>query len=338
MPYNTLDTLFNNLGPATAGYMTGQREALGRQQEMLSQLSTLSALAKESQAYGQNEKMNPLLVQNQGLVNQGLEAGLPGITADSARKGVDARVAAGTELSTIASGNSSNQTKILGNQLHDAQAAAELTQQLSQVLMQTPAPARHSVAMQWMDQHGVSNNPAFAPYKDMVLNTSPVQMPQRLASMSQSIRDWSNQNQNQYLVEAMKMAGHERIGAAANASHERVAKTMADSRIELAANKAAVPPQLAKLTPQALSQVLSGALATGIDPITKKPMTNEDKIGYQAMYIQAVANQDVKVPNAPAQLQDGQIVNPAKPSTNTNPGKQEEGGRTTSGVTYKFVK
>ena len=322
MPYNTLDTLFNNLGPATAGYMTGQRESLGRQQDMLAQLTTLSELAKQNQSYGQNEQMNPLLVQNQGLVNRGLEAGLPGITADSTRKDVEARVAAGTELSSIASGNSKNKASVLGDQVHNAQAAAELTQQLSQQLMQTPPAARHSVAMQWMEQHSVSDNPAFAPYKNLVLNSSPVQMPQTLAAMSEKIRAWSNQNASTYMTEAMKANSHERIGAAANQMHRDVAKTMSDSR---QAAKSFVPPvQLAKLPAAQASQVLAKAIATNTN-LEGKPLTEEELVGYRAMYAQAVANQDVKAPTPPMALNpSGQPTQPPKPTTNTNPGQAQK--------------
>lgn len=98
------------------GQLAMQQMDIGQQNQRLNQVGALQDLF-------QNEQMNPLKVDHQRLQNQGLEAGLPGITADSSRKQDAAEISRSTlpqqksaELSKLSTQINDDQLKMLKNQ------------------------------------------------------------------------------------------------------------------------------------------------------------------------------------------------------------------------------
>ena len=128
MAYSGLETLFQNMGPAFASSMAGSREADSQYADMQTALKEAQALQDAKQKYAQNDQMNPLLVQHQSLQNQGLQAGLPGITADSSLKTTNAAKAAATLPSDISKGISANETAIDEDKFKKMQAAQQRVQ------------------------------------------------------------------------------------------------------------------------------------------------------------------------------------------------------------------
>jgi hypothetical protein len=157
MAYSGLETLFQNMGPAFASSLAGSREADAQYADMQTALSKAEEIQAAKQKFAYNEQNNPLLVQHQGLVNQGLQQGLPGITADSSLKTTNAAKAAGTLSSDIAKGNSANEKAILEDKLAKNTTYMQMAQQFGAQLQASAGQgpgAQEAVRQQMVQQIG----------------------------------------------------------------------------------------------------------------------------------------------------------------------------------------
>lgn len=111
MAYGDLSTLAQ-IAPITAGGFAGANQAQDEQMNDLKQKQLADMIMQAQQEAQQKAQMNPLLLAHQGLVNQGLQAGLPGIAAKSDQEATTAAKARGTLSTDIDAGNVANRTKM----------------------------------------------------------------------------------------------------------------------------------------------------------------------------------------------------------------------------------
>jgi hypothetical protein len=78
------------------------------------------------------------------LTNRGLEAGLPGITADSRKKGMEADTYGATQASSIAKTNSTNEYEVLSNNIKKTDSIVDMLGRESAALAETPPLLRHA--------------------------------------------------------------------------------------------------------------------------------------------------------------------------------------------------
>lgn len=94
--------------PGSAAYMMGQNNRQSQQSEVLKQQELKQLIAAKLQEMQQNQQMNPLKLENQGLVNAGLRAEMPGKAADSQLKELSAQFTNATQPTAIQATNSKN--------------------------------------------------------------------------------------------------------------------------------------------------------------------------------------------------------------------------------------
>lgn len=138
-----------NVAPGSAAFMMGGNNRQAQDTEVLNQ-QKLQQLIQELQVKNQqSQAMNPLLVEQQGLTNRGLEAGLPGIAANSSIAGTNAAKAAGTLSSDITAGNSKNQTEVVANNAKQQEVIGQAFGRLGASLKNVPdAPGARMLHLQ----------------------------------------------------------------------------------------------------------------------------------------------------------------------------------------------
>lgn len=107
---NDLSQLFE-LNPYVASGFTGQREALSQGYDQLKNQELAQLIDSRMQDARFKADLHPLDVANKGLVNQGLEADLPGKRADSRIKATAAALGEGTLESDIQAKKTKNATE-----------------------------------------------------------------------------------------------------------------------------------------------------------------------------------------------------------------------------------
>lgn len=215
------------IAPTTGGFFTGQQIASDAASSRLKDLETQADIAAKNQTFGFNEQNNPLKLQHAGLQNQGLQEGLAGITADSTRKGVEARVAQGTEASTIAEANSKSRFDVMKRRMDEGKMYTDFFGSTAQEIQQVPPMQRAAYLRQKAAQHGI--NPDDPEVQSLFQQAS--QNPQVLFNAFQKSRQTLAQLTPEFIREQMKEQEATKRNAATNASHEKISKTSAEARV-----------------------------------------------------------------------------------------------------------
>lgn len=172
------------MNPGAGSFMMGQQNqsdlasALAKQQE----IQQLIRAREQQQAFeAQNQ---PGLLQHQQLVNQGLQEGLPGITADSATKGQAARKGEATLASDIAATNAENVAKTQKASYEQYQRAEQVLLDAGPVLANTPPALRAQVLRDHISSAGL--NPDAGQFK-AVMSLDANQMPAAVNALAQAV-------------------------------------------------------------------------------------------------------------------------------------------------------
>lgn len=104
-------TSLMRLAPTVGAGFAGINQRQGEQMEALKQMELSQLMQNRGGAEQRAQSLHPFAMDKARLDNQGLEAGLPGITADSSLKQTNATKAAGTLESDIEVGNVENKMK-----------------------------------------------------------------------------------------------------------------------------------------------------------------------------------------------------------------------------------
>lgn len=170
--------------PGAAAILLGQNNALD-QSHKRGQIDELAQIIQGRKL--QNEfdtQINPLKVANQGLINQGLEAEIPGKQALSQSHIYDADYKARTNPTRIAAGNAENEGKI-----GDAKMKAlERTGHLFRVVGQNPNAAGPGMAMKLLIDSGMDPSSELA---KQIGSMPPEQIPQFLTTQGTKMMEAS---------------------------------------------------------------------------------------------------------------------------------------------------
>lgn len=178
------------LGPGTAALWAGQNQKLEQEKAMADaeRIRTEMEAARQKMAFDQ--QANPLLLENKRLVNEGLSAGLPGITAKSEQEVLDTEFKKQTQPGKI------NQTN-LDNLFKGDEAKAKRTEMFGKLftsfgplVSQIPdAPgARLSAIQQLMTQAGFpADSPETTAYGQILSQVPSSKLPEVLKAIGEGM-------------------------------------------------------------------------------------------------------------------------------------------------------
>ena len=177
---DSLETMFQN--PVTALW-AGQREGMDNLNARAKLAMEQEKIREAQQLYDQRNLTNPLEVQNKQLTIRGLEEGLPGITADSRKKGMEADTYGATQASSIAKTNSTNEYDVLNNKVKQTDALVDILGKGAQALTKLPPAARHAAAYKQIFDMG--GQPALDEWKGKLDSLSGDKLPEAINAMAQ---------------------------------------------------------------------------------------------------------------------------------------------------------
>ena len=151
-------TSLMQIAPVTGGYMVGQNQHQARGTEALRQQELAAIIAGKLQEAEHNQQMNPLRAQHLGLQNQGLERGLPGITADSVNKQVTADKAVATKASDIENTLGENKEKGEKRSVESVKRRQQLFAGAAAEIETTPPPLRLGVLHKYLKEAGAPDD------------------------------------------------------------------------------------------------------------------------------------------------------------------------------------
>lgn len=247
-----------SVAPITGAGMIGRQDFQNRQTEAIKQQELQQLIQARMQEADQKQQMNPLLLQHQGLVNKGLDAGLPGIAADARLKGTTADLAQGTLGSTIAATNSGNQAKVSKDQGQMSDDMTKFFTDASQQLRLVPPVQRMGALTQMLQAAGKDIN---HPQAQQWLKQLGSQDAQHLPDIMSGLAEHIGQTQaaadpklnNAVRTTQMNNDANKQIHAGNNAATIRAAEIAAEARKATSASKG-------KAT-DLLSQVQAGKLS-----------------------------------------------------------------------------
>jgi HEPN domain-containing protein len=146
-----LDTLYQNMGPAGASFIAGQREAQAKQQADLEEALNAQKLRQEQQDYSQKEVMNPLNAQ----YRQG-EVAAQGPALEQAQ--TTAAKGKATMSSDIAAKQAQNEGTIDEEKLKHVANIGRMGGIIAARLQGVPPPAQAAAAMQMLQEQGIDPN------------------------------------------------------------------------------------------------------------------------------------------------------------------------------------
>jgi hypothetical protein len=135
-------TSLMDMSPGVGAFYIGQNQANNVAQDQLRQQELAQIIQKYQIANQQDQAMNPLKLTEQGLMNQGLQADLPGKVAKAQQEQTTATKGQATLESDIAAAKSNNAETVSKNQYSDYVRARDVMLQAGPMLANVPAPMR----------------------------------------------------------------------------------------------------------------------------------------------------------------------------------------------------
>lgn len=256
MDYQGLQTLFNLSQQAPGAVDQG--------------VTDYQTQLEKQQALDLAAQKNPLLVQNQALINQGLEADLPGKQATSRKLGVEADTAEALKGSDITTKQSSNDLTLLGNKIKTAEAQHAQAVQAAAYIGDGPdAEARK---MELLRSGQISPGPLY----DAISNTPAKQLKAKLQSASEAIA----RSKDDYI---QKIASVHAKGAEDRALEQQQYEHGKYNR----GNVLSWSQKFETMPLDRQMVTLAGALQSGRSPISGEPMTQDEQQYFNTRYLQA---------------------------------------------------
>ncbi len=263
-------TSLMQVAPGTAASFMGTNQAQQRDEGLLRQRELAGLIADRQQVSQQASQMNPLMIKQQQLKNQQMQAELPEILERIKKAQMENQGTAGTLDSSIARKNFKNEND---TQEDKAKQVAELGVSLGKfapLLEKTPdEPGRRAAKLREMlESHGVPiDSPQMRPFTSALAQVPSAQLPAAMTGISENILKMNERYQQTKATEAGQTERntatntmHERVGAANNAASIRGHELSAGATVEAAKIGAQSRESIAKLKAQQ---------ATTIDALTK---------------------------------------------------------------------
>lgn len=329
------------IAPSTAGYMVGQNQGQARQSEALKQQELQAIIQAKMQEAQQAQQMNPLLLEKARLGNQGLQAGLGGIEADSLQKTLDAQRTQQTNPGVVESTNALNKGKVRDEKVKDVEGINNFFITAGSRLKETPPALRMQALVAQMGESGIDpQSPQAQAQLQRLSKMDPITLPGYFEKLAQQTGKLKAQQNPAY---------HQAIDVANISAAERRHAT--DKQFEASKYTADAATNRAKAAAE--------AKAKSVDFWTSfYSKNNTAKAKYGALNAEAVKI-GVDTPEGQLMLQMAEAIRPQveaeinRPSPNSadlnemgiktnppadiRPKKGPEQGQTSSGVKYKIV-
>ena len=274
MAFDSLETILKGNGPATdslnAGVTSGQRQ-FEAEQKALQDAQTLRNL---QQTHQQNADMAPLRLQHQALQNQGLEAGLGGITAESESKRLKAEREQQTQTSEIAKKLEENKSELSAAHLKTLSSMGQMAGILgTQLEGAVPGSLKDTeIKHQFMQEQGIHPDSTVGKYvlraDSQGLNKLATQIATTLPAYVQAMAVGKQQTESQQKIHAADRAVQLQIAregfdlkrdlaeARAEADKHKAESKLANAKLEaknIEASILAIP--IAQRTPEQQAQL-----------------------------------------------------------------------------------
>jgi hypothetical protein len=229
------------IAPTVGAGFIGRNQALEEDTTRLKQQELADIIAQRAAEAQQKSQMNPLMMEHQRLVNQGLEAGLPGLLAESRSKGYKADKEAATMDSDIQAVNAANADKIDEDKVKKVDRMRKFFTESSQVLKDTPVPARAAQMQNLMVGSGLDPNHPMAQALMGKLQANPDNFPEVMAQLNDRLGDLAakaNPATNASMRNMdVQRASAEKVAAGNNATSLEVARINAAARENAASSR-----------------------------------------------------------------------------------------------------
>ena len=224
--------------PGIGAYWAGQRERQDQEQNQAKILELQQLIKTREQEAAFAQQSNPLKLERMGLENQGLQAGLPGIMADSENKRLGVDKTKATQDSSILATNAENLFKADATKAKKVGAMGEAFSQFGPILKQLPdAPgARANALRTLMGQSGYSlDTPEGKAFAQILESTPSAKLPDALMAMGQQLVQMTAPYIQATGVANINKEAQKEIAAGNNTTQVQVARIGADARLQAAA-------------------------------------------------------------------------------------------------------
>ena len=182
-----LSELFK-VAPLSAAFQTGQNQAQGRQTEGLRQQELQQLIESRLQKMKQDQLLNPLMVEHQGLQNENLRLGQPRLREEGIEAQLKNQITQGTLGSTIASTNAKNTGVVGAEGAKDAERMHEAMTEAAAMLEQVPPAMRMQTFQQLLQARGFTpQDPKVQGLLQVVGQQDANQLPQFFSKMSNQL-------------------------------------------------------------------------------------------------------------------------------------------------------
>ena len=294
MAYSGLDTLFQNLGPATAGMAAGYREREASDTQQLANLLEQERIREAQQKYQQSADKHPFTLEQLRLGNVTAEAGIPGIQADSSLKGTVATRAAAALQDNIDTDKYAAKTARLENIAKQHQQYEKVLSELGAHTAGIPAAAQPAAILSYLQSSGYDME---APQIKNMLSRVATMKPEDLQKAFSAEKEWAAKHTPAFIqalqtekqrganslevakVQGQNQANIEQIGINAGKYAHRGGGGGGSSYITT----------LSKTAPDRRLGAVQAILTSGISPETQSELTEVERAYYQSMYEQDMA-------------------------------------------------
>ena len=229
------------IAPTTGAGFTGINQRNQEQMDMLRQRELAELIQQRAQEAQQSAQMNPLKLQNQQLVNQGLQEGIGSISAKAAQDKLNARKATATYDSDVATAISDNENK-RGKNAEDArERATKFLLQAGPELEAQPVPLRAAAFKAMVEQAGMNVNNQQIQNMMLLAQQNPGGFPSAIAAYAEKLgaqaEAMSPTARSAKSVAKINRDSAERVADGNNKTQLEVANIQAKSRVTAAESR-----------------------------------------------------------------------------------------------------
>lgn len=271
--------------PALATVAAMQENYDRQDESRINQQKGLQDVLKAQQEFAFNEQNNPLRLANSRLVNQGLEADMPGRVADSGSKVLKLDMDRKTFDTTVDVANSDNALKVMKNNLQRYNLVADTLTSAAAEVKGLPPIMRGARLRQIMEASGMKvDSPAAASLmQEATVN------PEALLKRAEEAKRRAAELTPEFIKQSMMEREHNKRNAADNVSREKVATTQANGRIAAVKAKAEGYKlkvqdmvRMGKLKANEIPAAYRAEAATETDPDVRAWLLQEAALAHQA--------------------------------------------------------
>lgn len=234
-----LSTLMQS-APGSASFMMGQNHAQTRESEALKQQELRAIIAAKLQQQQQEQQMQPLLMEKQRLSNQGLQAGLGGISADSQIKGLQAQFTQATQPGHIKSANAVFEGNVQEEQSKLTKRTSEFFFQASQRLRAVPPLERMNTLAADLKANGMDpSQPAVQQWMRMIGSQDANKIPDIMEGLANKIGQVNALQTPAYQQSERANQSRERTSGADNRTQMDIARMREEGQNNRATQRAA---------------------------------------------------------------------------------------------------